>query len=386
MFGSRIKLFSLLGFDVKIDLSWIILFMLISWTLSKGLFPFYYGDLATSTYWYMGVASALGLFLSIIIHEFSHSLVARQFGIPMQGITLFIFGGVAEMKDEPPSAKAEFFMAIAGPLSSIAIGAAIYGLFQTNAVSALSLPVRGVFMYLAGINIILAVFNLFPAFPLDGGRVLRSILWRWKNDLKWATRIAAAMGSFFGLLLIFLGIFSFINGDFIGGMWWFLIGMFLRGAAQASYRQVLTRKALEGEMVRRFMVKDPVSVTPSLTVGQLVNDYVFKYHYKMFPVTEQESPVGCITIKQLEKIPKDEWGRHTVSELASRASPENTISPDADAVDALAIMNRTGNTRLMVVEDKKLIGIISLKDMLKFLSLKMELESGRAGAGAQTPG
>ena len=386
MFGNRIKLFSLLGFDVKIDMSWIILFLLISWTLSKGLFPFYYSNLPNSTYWYMGLASAVGLFLSIILHEFSHSLVARQFGIPMQGITLFIFGGVAEMSDEPPSPKAEFFMAIAGPLSSIAIGGIIYGFFQMDLVNALSLPVRGVFLYLAGINIILAVFNLFPAFPLDGGRVLRSILWRWKNDLKWATRISASMGSFFGLLLIFLGIFSVISGDFIGGMWWFLIGMFLRGAAQASYRQVLTRKVLEGEKVRRFMVKDPVSVTPSLSVGQLVNDYVFKYHYKMFPVTEKESPVGCITIKQLEKVPKDEWGRHTVSELATHASPENTISPDADAVDALAIMNRTGNTRLMVVEDKKLIGIISLKDMLKFLSLKMELESGRAGAGAQTPG
>lgn len=290
------------------------------------------------------------------------------------------------MGDEPPSAKAEFFMAIAGPLSSVAIGAVIYGFFQLDALNSLSLPVRGVFLYLAGINIILAVFNLFPAFPLDGGRVLRSILWRWKNDLKWATRVSAAMGSFFGLLLIFLGILSVINGDFIGGMWWFLIGMFLRGAAQASYRQVLTRKALEGEKVRRFMVKDPVSVTPSLSVGQLVNDYVFKYHYKMFPVTEQDNPVGCITIKQLESVPKDEWGRHTVSELASRATSENTISPDADAVDALAIMNRTGNTRLMVVDDKKLVGIISLKDMLKFLSLKMELETGRAQAGAQTPG
>jgi CBS domain-containing protein len=162
--------------------------------------------------------------------------------------------------------------------------------------------------------------------------------------------------------------------------------MFLRGAAQASYRQVVTRKALEGEKVRRFMVKDPVSVRPSLSVGELVSDYVFKYHYKMFPVTEQEKPVGCITIRQLEKVPKGEWGRHTVSELASHASPENTISPDADAVDALSIMNRTGNTRLMVVEDKKLIGIISLKDMLKFLSLKLELETGKAGAGAQTPG
>lgn len=386
MFGNRIKLFSLLGFDVKIDMSWIVLFLLISWTLSKGLFPFYYADLSGSTYWLMGVASALGLFLSIVLHEFSHSLVARQFGVPMHGITLFIFGGVAEMRDEPPSAKAEFFMAIAGPLSSIAIGAVIYGFSRLGLFNALSLPVRGVFLYLAGINIILALFNLFPAFPLDGGRVLRSILWHWRNDLKWATKISAAMGGYFGLLLIFLGIFSVVSGDFIGGMWWFLIGMFLRGAAQASYRQVLTRKALEGEKVKRFMVKDPVSVEPSLSVGQLVNDYVFKYHYKMFPVTEQEKPVGCITVRQLENVPQDEWGRYTVSELASHASAENTISPDADAVDALNIMNRTGNTRLMVVEDKKLIGIISLKDMLKFLSLKLELEAGGAGAGAQTPG
>jgi predicted transcriptional regulator len=167
-------------------------------------------------------------------------------------------------------------------------------------------------------------------------------------------------------------------------MWWFLIGMFLRGAAQSSYRQVLTRSALAGEKVRRFMVEEPVSVVPSLTLGELVNDYVFKYHYKMFPVTEKDNPVGCITVRQLENVPKNEWGRHTVSELATHASDENTISPDADAVDALALMNRTGNTRLMVVDNKRLIGIISLKDMLKFLSLKMELETGRAGA--QTPG
>lgn len=386
MFGNRIKLFSLLGFDVKVDLSWLILFMLITWSLRSGFFPFYVEGLSSSTYWYMGIAGALGLFVSIVVHEFSHSLVARSFGIPMRGITLFIFGGVAEMSDEPPSARSEFLMAVAGPLSSVGIGVFLYGLFRFLPAGLVPLPVRGVFIYLAGINIILAVFNLLPAFPLDGGRVLRSLLWKWKNDLKWATAVASTIGSFFGLTLILFGIFAVVNGDFITGMWWFLIGMFLRNAAQASYQQILTRKALQGEKVRRFMVKDPVTVSPSLSLGKLVDDYIFKYHYKMFPVVKEESPVGCITVRQIEKIPRDEWERLTVSELASKVSAENTVGPDTDALDALSAMNRTGNTRLMVVENEKLIGIISLRDMLKFLSLKLELETGAAGAGAPGPG
>ena len=263
MFGNRIKLFKLLGFEVRVDWSWIIIAVLIAWSLSKGLFPSYYKNLSTQTYWWMGIIGALGLFLSIIVHEFSHSLVARRYGLPMKGITLFIFGGVAEMEDEPPSAKVEFMMAIAGPLSSILIALIFYGIHAAGKQAGLAEPINGVVGYLAWINAILAGFNLLPAFPLDGGRVLRSILWGVKKNLRWATYISSRIGSGFGILLIVLGVIQVFRGNFIGGMWWFLIGMFLQGAAKASYQQLLTRRALEGEPISRFMKSDAVTVPPS---------------------------------------------------------------------------------------------------------------------------
>ena len=302
MFGKRIRLFSLLGFEVRVDASWIIIFLLIAWSLSNALYPFYYGDLTSFDYWMMGFL-VTGLFLSIIVHEFCHSLVARSYGIPMTGITLFIFGGVAEMSDEPSSYGSEFFMAIVGPLSSVGLGALLYGIELAGASVGWPLPVRGVILYLSGINIILALFNLIPAFPLDGGRVLRSALWRLKGDVKWATKVASNIGSGFGLLLILFGILAVISGDFVGGLWWFLIGIFLRNAAQMSYRQIIIRRAFEGEKVKKFMIKDPVTVNPSLSLGQLVNDYVFKYHFKMFPVVNENNPVGCVTVRQVEGYP-----------------------------------------------------------------------------------
>jgi Zn-dependent protease/CBS domain-containing protein len=375
MFGKRISLFKLFGFEVRIDLSWIIIAVLITWSLAQGLFPFYFKNLSVETYWIMGIVGALGLFLSIIVHEFSHSLVARRQGMTMKGITLFIFGGVAEMGDEPPDAKAEFKMAIVGPLSSIAIALIFFGLYSAGKHGGWPAPVRGVIGYLAMINGLLAAFNLIPAFPLDGGRVLRSILWGLKKDLRWATHITSWIGSAFGILLIIYGVYNFLRGNFIGGMWWFLIGMFLRGAAQMSYRQLLTRKALEGEQVRRFMNSDPVSVTPNLTVDGLVEDYIYKYHFKFFPVVEQgDRLMGCITTAEVKKVPKEEWSQRTVGEVATQCSRDNTIEPQEDAVKALSIMNRNNMSRLMVVENGRLVGIIALKDMLKFLSLKVELD------------
>ncbi|HEY9074704.1 MAG TPA: site-2 protease family protein, partial [Desulfobaccales bacterium] len=272
MFGRRMKLFTLLGFEVRVDLSWIVIALLVTWSLADGLFPYLYHGLAKAVYWEMGVAGALGLFASIIFHEFCHSLVARKFGMQMKGITLFIFGGVAEMGGEPPNAKTEFLMALAGPVSSLFIGGVFYLLYLSGLKGDWALPVTGVLRYLAWINALLAAFNLLPAFPLDGGRILRSILWGAKQDLPWATRISAGIGSGFGILLIFLGILQFFRGDFIGGIWWFLIGLFLRSAAQMSYQQVMIRKALEGEQVRRFMTPNPITVPSSLTVAELVED------------------------------------------------------------------------------------------------------------------
>lgn len=375
MFGKRIDLFKLLGFEVRIDMSWVFLAILVAWSLSTGFFPFRYEGLSTQTYWIMGVVGAIGLFLSIIVHEMSHSLVARQYGMPIKGITLFIFGGVAELNKEPPSPKAEFLMAAAGPISSLALAALLY-VFSLVA-QAIGLPesVYGVIKYLSWINGLLAVFNLVPAFPLDGGRILRSILWGWKDNLRWATRVSAAFGAGFGLFLIFLGVLQFFGGNFIGGMWWFFIGMFIRGAANSSYQQLLVRRALEGEPVRRFMKTEVITAPAAATLQELVDNYFYRYHHKLFPVVDAgDRLVGGATIKQVRDVPREEWGRRTVGEIAQPPSPENTIDEQADALDALALMSRSASSRLMVTAGNQLVGIISLKDLLAFLELKVELD------------
>jgi Zn-dependent protease/CBS domain-containing protein len=374
MFGKRITIFKLFGFEVKIDLSWLILAILITWSLARGYFPYIFKGLSGEIYWIMGVAGAFGLFVSIIFHEFSHSLVARRFGLQINGITLFIFGGVAEMDEEPPSAQAEFSMAIAGPLSSVFIGLIFYAVFIFGKRAGWPTAVNGIFGYLGFINWVLAGFNMVPAFPLDGGRVLRSALWKWKNNLRWATRIASQIGSLFGLLLIFLGIVNILMGDFIGGMWWVIIGLFVRSASQMSYQRLMMRSALEGETVQRFMRKDPVAVPSSVTVEQLVEDYIYKYHFKMLPVVEGGNLTGCVSTRQVKEIPREQWSTTVVRDIASSCSKDNTISPDLDAMEAFSIMSRTGNSRLMVAEDHRLKGVVTLKDIMKFLSVKLDLD------------
>lgn len=374
MFGRKIHLFTLFGFEVSIDFTWFLLAIFVAWSLAEGLFPVYYKGHSAGIYWAMGVAGAVGLFLSIVFHEFWHSVIARHYGLPMKGITLFIFGGVAEMEDEPPNAKTEFLMAIAGPFSSLVLGGLFLAVYWGGTRANWPQPVWGVLQYLGWLNIILAVFNLVPAFPLDGGRVFRSILWAAKGDLRWSTRIAAAFGSAMGVLLILLGLLAFVTGNFIVGIWYFLIGMFIRGAAQMSYRQVLIRNALGGESVSRFMEPNPVTVPPTISVRELVTDYIYRYHYKMFPVTSDGTLEGCISTKQIKEIPQEQWSERQVQDVLAPCSLDTTIGPQTDAMQALALMNRTGNSRLLVVQGDQLVGIITLKDMLKFLHLKVDLE------------
>ncbi len=374
MFGRKFELFTLFGFKVGIDASWFILAILITWSLATGYFPYALEDLSTRTYWVMGVVGAFGLFVSVVLHEFAHSWVARRNGLPMKGITLFIFGGVAEMTEEPPSPKVEFRVAVAGPIASIAIAAVCYAVTALGRGVGWPLPVTAVLSYLAMINLVLVAFNAVPAFPLDGGRVLRSFLWQWKNNLRWATRVTSRIGSIFGVVLIVLGVLSVLAGDFIGGMWWFLIGLFLRGAAQSSYQQLLMRQLLEGEPVRRFMNDQPISVERSLSVRRLVEDYVYRHHHKLFPVVEDERVIGCVTTRDIKQLPRDEWERQSVGAITQKCSAENTVGPDDDAMEALARMTKSGNSRLLVVEDDRLLGILSLKDLLELFRHKIELE------------
>jgi Zn-dependent protease/predicted transcriptional regulator len=374
--GSRqFRLFSLFGFEVKLDLSWLLLALLISWSLGAGMFPAEFPGLSSRTYAWMGVIGALGVFFSIVFHEFSHSLVARHYGMQIKGITLFVFGGIAEMEGEPPSPKSEFLMAVAGPLASFLLA------FVFSRIEAIALlhewptPVVGVSNALAYINTVVAIFNLVPAFPLDGGRMLRAALWHIKKDMHAATRISSKMGSVFGLVLIFLGVFAFIQGNIIGGMWWFLIGIFVRGAAKSSYQQLVLHETLHEQSVSRFMRRDPETVPPSVTVRTFVEDYVYQHHFKMFPVVEKSKLLGSVTINDIRKVPREKWDSVTVQDVMKPCSDDNTISADMETEKLLTSMMHPGRqSRYMVVDDGQLVGVIALKDVLELIALKMEIE------------
>ncbi len=371
MFTKRIRLFNVFGFPLYLDLSWFIILVILIWSLAIRMFPRYYPGLEASSYWIMGVVGALSLFASVVLHELGHALMARRFGIEMRGITLFIFGGVAEMGSEPPSARAEFMVAIAGPVVSIVLAGLFYA---ASLIEGLPIEALGVLRYLALINTILVIFNMVPAFPLDGGRVLRSILWYTKDNLAWATRITSRIGAGFGVLLMVLGVFSLFAGDFVAAIWFFILGMFLRGAAQMSYQQLIIRRALEGEQVRTFMRREPVTVPTTIPLDRFVHDYVYRHHFKMYPVVDNGELLGCVTTRNLKDLTPDDWPHRTVGDVYQRCSPENVIEDTADATDALARMSQQGVSRMAVVHQGKLVGVIALKDLLEFLSLKIELE------------
>jgi len=373
MFGKRIPLFKVFGFEVGIDYSWFFLAVLITWSLAASLFPAQHRGLSPATYWTMGAAGALGLFISIVLHELSHSLVARRFGLRIRGITLFIFGGVAEMESEPPSAKAEFWVAIAGPIASFVIAGAMLAAAGAGRQLGWGVPITGVLGYLGWINGLLAIFNLLPAFPLDGGRVFRAFLWAQRDDLTWATRVTSNVGSWFGFGFYIIGLLSLFSGNIIGGLWWFLIGMFLQGAARSSYQQLIIKRQLEGEPVKRFMEPEPTTVPADLPVREFVDHYLYHHDYKMYPVVEGDRLVGCVSSRDVKAVARDRWADTRIGSILSACAAENTISPDADSMEALATMSRTGTSRLMVVEDGHLRGVITLKDLLRLLALKVEL-------------
>jgi Zn-dependent protease/CBS domain-containing protein len=381
MFGTRWRLFRLLGIPISVDASWLLILALLTLSLATAfpallqeVFPEASRPLAWYGYGAMGLVTALAFFGCIVLHELGHALVARARGMPIRGITLFLFGGVAEIEDEPPSAATEFLMAVAGPAVSVVL-AAVFGLLAGVAAAAGWAPAVVIMLaYLAVINTLVLVFNLVPAFPLDGGRVLRALLWGITGSLRRSTYWASMAGRAFAWLLIGWGILQFFAGNWLGGIWLGLIGLFLNDAARGAYWQLLVKQALQGEPVRRFMNPEPIVVAPSLALHTWVDEYVYRFHRKAFPVVADGRVEGIITTRALAQIPRAEWAGHTVGEVMARDLGEVTIAPDADALEALGKMRRTGASRLLVTEGDRLAGILSLKDLLGFLNLKIELD------------
>ncbi len=379
MFRKRVPLFSIAGFEVALDPSWFLLAILVAWSLSTGFFPYRVEDLSTGSYWLMGVLGAVGLFLSVILHELSHSLVARRSGLPMKGITLFLFGGLAETGDEPGRARDEFLIAVVGPVVSIALGLAFLLLGSWGAGGIWPPPVIAVLDYLGVINLFLAAFNLVPAFPLDGGRILRSALWAWRDDPRWATRIASRIGQGFGLLLIALGVVRMVAGVFMGGIWLVFIGLFLRHAATVSYQQLVVRQMLGGEPVSRFMRRDPRAVSPDTTIDRLLADVTARGEDRVFPVADHEGRLmGCISRRRAEAVDRDRRRETTVADLMDGCSRSNSIAPDTDAATALQTMGRHRTDRLLVAEDGRLVGTISRRDLVEFLTVQSRQEQATA--------
>jgi Zn-dependent protease/CBS domain-containing protein len=372
-FGARWRLFRLFGIPVYLDVSWLIILVLLSWTLARYFFEELPG-LQPGSYGAMGVIAAITFFICIVLHEAGHALVARSSEMPVRGITLFLFGGVAELGGEPRSARSEFAMAIAGPVVSLVLAGILAALAYFGRAAGWAAAVVAVLAYLAWINVAVLLFNMVPAFPLDGGRVLRSILWAVTGNVRRATQWAALCGQAFAWFLIGVGVWLVLMGQFVSGIWLGLIGLFLNNAARSSYQQVVIREALAGEPVRHFMNPNPVVVPPSLDVKHWVEDYVYRFHRRSFPVASNHHLEGFVTTRELARLPREEWDRHTVGELMRHDLGAVSIGPDADALEALQKLQRSGGNRLLVTDGDELLGIVTLRDLLRFLHLKIGLE------------
>jgi Zn-dependent protease/CBS domain-containing protein len=355
------------GIRFGVNWSWIVVFALIVWTLARGIFPETNPGLSRGTYVAMAIVAAILFFLSLLLHEFGHALEARREGMEIEGITLWLFGGVAKFKGMFPSAGAEFRIAIAGPLVSLALGvlfvlAAWAGGFPET--------VDGVAAWLGYINLTLLVFNLLPALPLDGGRVLRSALWAAKSDFGWATRISAWIGRGFGYLFIAAGLALLIFQGSFSGAWLAFIGWFLLQAAAAEDRYLVTRQALAGLRVRDLMVTDPVTTRPDVTLGDFMDDVVWNRRYTTYPVTDNGHAVGLLPFRSVAAVPRREWDAQTVRDCMLPREQVPIVEPDDELIDAAAELTENEVRRALVVDGERLVGLLSITDLARALQLR----------------
>lgn len=369
-----IRLFRVLGIQISIDYTWFIVFVLFAWSLSYGYFPFKHPGLERSLYLLMGVVSAILLFACVLIHELSHSYTSNRLGLEIREITLFIFGGVAQLTKEPEKASTELKIALAGPAASAVLAVVFYALSK---MLDSSYPIiNAILSYLALVNTVLLVFNMIPGFPLDGGRVLRAIWWARTGDIERSTRIATNIGKAFAFFLIISGAFQIFTGNFTGGLWSVLIGVFVQQAAESSYRQVLMRKALQGVKVRDIMTKGVITVGGDITIAEAVDGYFFKYHHASFPVVSGTNVTGLLTLKNVRDLDREKWRTTSVKDVMRSLGPEDVLSPEDDAMTALQRLMRSdeGPGRFPVIDRGELVGIISQRDVIKMLEFKAGLE------------
>ena len=365
--NATFRLGRIAGIEIGINWSWLIVLVLMLWTLAAGIFPAENPGLSDGTYVAMAIVAAIVFFASLLLHEMGHALTAKRLGMTIDGITLWLFGGVARFSGTFPSARAEFRIAIAGPLVSVALG----GLFVLLAwVTHLGRAVDGVFSWLGYINLVLAAFNMLPAQPLDGGRVLHAVLWSRTGDLVAATRRAARAGEGLGYLMIGGGLLAFITLGAFGGAWLAFLGWFLLTAARTEERAVLVRHALGDLRVVDLMTRHPVTVDPALTLGRFMDDVAWHTRFTTYPVVDARGDVlGLLTFQDVAAVARDRWDQERVADRMRGRDTIVLLQPDDRAVDALDRLTASPVNRALVLEEDRLVGLLSISDTVRALQI-----------------
>ncbi len=363
------------GIDIYIHFSWLIIFVFLTWSLATGWFPQLYPGWSTATYWLVSAVAALLLFVSVLLHELAHSLVARARGLPVKNITLFIFGGVSNIQQEPTSPGVEFQMAVVGPVVSLLIGFVAYLLMLPLRGS--NSPLQGILFYLAVTNILLGIFNLIPGFPLDGGRVLRSIVWKASGSLLLATRVATIVGQIIAYLFILLGIWLFFGGNVLNGIWIGFIGWFLLSSAQSANSQVMLESMFRGVTVGEVMNTKPTTVPANISLQKLVDEYFLPNGLRSALVMQADQLAGLITLSDIRHVPREQWAQVPVGHAMVPLDRLHVVQPQQSLNEVLPLMAGRDVNQLPVVQNGVLVGVLSRDAIVRFLEV-------RRGLGLQT--
>jgi Zn-dependent protease/CBS domain-containing protein len=367
-----IPLGRILGIPIRLDYSWFLIFVLLTWTLAVGYYPAEFKNWPTIQYWAIGAATAMMLFVSVLLHELGHSMVALHYKVPVKSITLFIFGGVSLIGAEPPSAIAGFWLSIAGPLVSFIL-AVLFISLRTSLTSVP--PLLALAKYLAYINVALGLFNLIPGFPLDGGGVLRSILWGITHSMRRATLIASYVGRFIAYLFILFGVWQIFEGNFINGMWIAFIGWFLESAARGLIQQQALRDILAGHQVSQAMNRQYTAIPADTTLQHLIDDHILASGRRSFVVKRGNTVAGLLTLHNIKGIPRSDWPTVAVSQAMIPAEQMKRLRPDTELWAALEEMDRDGVNQLPVMVDGQIQGMLSREDVVGYLRTLRELRT-----------
>lgn len=375
-----ITLFSVGGVAVRIDYSWLLIFVLVLWSLTAGYFPQVHPGYSFWTYAAVGLVATLLFFASVLVHELSHAFVANRLGQHVREITLFVFGGMAHLSEESRSPSNEMKVAGIGPVTSIALGVLFWLVALLLEAANVDSLWTGVFGYLATINIALAIFNLLPGFPLDGGRLARAWFWYRSGDLRQATARAASWGSSIAIGLMVFGALQIFAGALVGGFWLILIGLFLRGAAAAGYQGMVAEQVLSHLHVADVMAPDPVLISPELSIAEAIDRYFLRYGFGGFPVGDEGSArvEGLISLSQVRDCPPEERASRRVREMMRPLAPEITIAPSAPVATALRRMVEADTGRLLVMGGDRLTGLITRNGISRYLQLSSQLQTADA--------